>query len=135
MDMYGVCKCFAEAAAHYFAAVEGLSCIAVRIGAFGVHRIEGRPNARDLSVFVSEADMIHLLVRCIEAPNVQFAIAHGVSNNRFKRLDISSARELLGYRPQDDAFQIAGLKLRYTEEWGRKTSGGGGSGGASEPVE
>ncbi len=27
---------------------------------------------------------------------------HGLSNNRFKRLDISDARALVGYDPQDD---------------------------------
>ena len=31
-----------------------------------------------------------------------FAIFHGLSNNTFKRLDISDARELVGYAPEDD---------------------------------
>ena len=43
---YELCKCFAEAAAHYFAAVEGLSCIAVRIGSFESRWLERYPNAR-----------------------------------------------------------------------------------------
>src|SRR4029079_11742471 len=34
LTMYGVSKCFGEASARYFAEVEGLSCIAVRIGAY-----------------------------------------------------------------------------------------------------
>jgi hypothetical protein len=37
---------------------------------------------------------------------VPFAIVHAISNNRFKRLDITSTRELFGYAPQDDAFEI-----------------------------
>ena len=36
------------------------------------------------------------------------------SDNRFKRLDITSTRDLLGYAPQDDAFDIFGDHLR---EW------------------
>jgi hypothetical protein len=32
---------------------------------------------------------------------------HGVSNNQFKRLDISNARQILGYAPEDNAFQIS----------------------------
>jgi hypothetical protein len=41
-----------------------------------------------------------------DVENVQFAIFHGLSDNRFKRLEISSARELVGYDPQDDAAQL-----------------------------
>ncbi len=48
----------------------------------------------------------HLLVCCIETPDLQFAVVHGISNNRFKCLDITSTRDLFGYRPEDDAFEI-----------------------------
>lgn len=33
---------------------------------------------------------------------MRFAIFHGLSDNAFKRLDISDARELVGYAPEDD---------------------------------
>lgn len=65
-----------------------------------------QPNARHLSGYVSEQDLNQLLVRCIEAADVPFARVHAISNNRFKRLDLTSTRELLGYAPQDDAFEI-----------------------------
>jgi len=52
------------------------------------------------------------LVRCVEAADVQFAIVHGISDNRFKRLDLTSTRNLLGYAPQDDAFDIFADHLR-----------------------
>lgn len=32
-------------------------------------------------------------------------IAHGISNNRFKRLDLSETTRVLGYHPVDDAFR------------------------------
>ena len=64
------------------------------------------PNARHLSGYVSERDLNHLLVRCIEAPHLHFAVVYGISNNRFKRLDITSTRTLVEYAPQDDAFEI-----------------------------
>ena len=35
-----------------------------------------------------------------------FAIVYGISNNRFKRVDLTSTRELLEYQPEDDAFEI-----------------------------
>lgn len=111
MNMYGACKCFGEAVASYFARAEGLSSIVLRIGSYDVdgdasNWLRQQPNARHLSGYVSERDLNHLLVHCIEALKVQFAIVHGISNNRFKRLDITSTRDLLGYAPQDDAFEI-----------------------------
>ncbi|HKC76511.1 MAG TPA: hypothetical protein VKF37_20260 [Chloroflexota bacterium] len=53
-------------------------------------------------------------MRCVEDADVQFAIVHGISDNRVKRLDITSTRDLLGYAPQDDAFNNFGDQLR---EW------------------
>ena len=111
MNMYGVSKCFGEAVAAYFAHAEGLSSIVLRIGSYDVNGDASnwrrqQPNARHLSGYVSERDLNLLLVRCIEAPDVPFAIVHAISNNRFKRLDITSTRDLLGYAPKDDAFEM-----------------------------
>ena len=106
-DMYGVCKCFGEAVASYFAYAEGLSSIAIRIGAFDHNHLP----KEYLSVFISRRDLSHLLVQCIETPNIQFALVHGVSNNRFKRIDLTETRELLNYQPQDDAFEIFDIGL------------------------
>lgn len=117
LNMYGACKCFAEATAHCFAATEGLSCIVVRIGTFEAAWVRDSPNARNLSTFISRRDMADLLVRCIETPNVRFAIVHGVSNNRFKFLDLSDTRALLDYHPRDDGFQLYGTNLLYSDAW------------------
>ncbi len=124
VNLYGVSKCFGEAVAAYFAQAEGLSSIVVRIGAYDDGRadnwLRSRPvrresapyvNARELASYVSARDLNQLLVRCIEAPAIGFAIAHGLSENRFKRLDLTATRDLLGYAPQDDAFAIFGDTL------------------------
>jgi NAD(P)-dependent dehydrogenase (short-subunit alcohol dehydrogenase family) len=106
-DLYGVTKCFGEALGRYMAEKEGLSVIALRIGAF-----QPREAARDersvgmMDAFVSRRDLNQLIERCIDAENLQFAIFNGLSNNRFKRLDISDARELVGYDPQDDLTEL-----------------------------
>lgn len=111
-NLYGVSKCFGEALAAYFAFNKGLSSIAIRIGAFEFPEDHETMSARDLSAFLSPTDFCHLLVQCIETSNVQFAIAHGVSDNRFKRLDLSSTRRTFGYEPQDDAFSIYEVPLK-----------------------
>ncbi|MDP9309622.1 MAG: hypothetical protein M3R24_01785 [Chloroflexota bacterium] len=96
-------KCFGEALGRYMAEQEGLSVIALRIGAFQPHaQVRDESAANLLDAWVSRRDLQQLIERCIEVENLQFAIFHGLSNNRFKRLDISDARVLVGYDPQDD---------------------------------
>jgi nucleoside-diphosphate-sugar epimerase len=104
LNMYGVSKCFGEATARYFAEAEGLSCIAVRIGAFEAPWIREEPTREVLSGFISARDLNQLLVRCIEAPTISFAILHGISNNRIKRVSLTETESLLGYGPRDDGF-------------------------------
>jgi uronate dehydrogenase len=135
LNMYGVCKCFTEAAAHCFAAVEGLSCIVVRIGTFEADWVAQCPNARNLSTYVSKRDLSELLVRCIETPDVRYAIVHGVSDNRFKFLDLSDTRALLDYCPHDDAFVLFETSLSYSDQWFDGDLGVGRFTGASKPCE
>jgi nucleoside-diphosphate-sugar epimerase len=109
-DLYGVTKCFGEALCAYYASREGLSCIAIRIGAFGTpEAVQDSSDSRQLTLWVSHRDLSQLLHRCIQAEDeVRFLIVQGVSDNQLKRMDISNAREVLGYAPEDNAFQISG---------------------------
>ena len=106
-DLYGVSKCFGEALARYMAEKEGVSAITIRIGAFQPEEAARKESGIGmLDAWVSRRDLHQLIEKCIDVENVQFAILHGLSNNRFKRLDISDARELVGYDPQDDLTEI-----------------------------
>ena len=111
-DLYGVSKCFGEALARYMAEQEGLSAITLRIGAFQPLEKAREPESVGmLDAFLSRRDLNALIERCIDVENLRFAIFNAVSNNVFKRLDISDARELLGWEPQDDlAAENAQLK-------------------------
>ena len=120
MNMYAVSKAFGEATAHYFAHAEGLSSIAVRIGGFegnAGNTPPNKPSARNQSAFVSKRDLSHLFVQCIEVEDLQFAIVQAVSDNRFKRMDITSTRAQVNYQPQDDAFEKFGIGLQDTDRW------------------
>ena len=102
-DLYGVTKCFGEALGRYMAEQEGLSVIALRIGAFQPIEVARQADSiAMLDAFVSQRDLNQLIERCIDVESLKFAILHGLSDNRFKRLDISDARALVGYQPQDD---------------------------------
>jgi uronate dehydrogenase len=106
---YGAGKVFGEALCSVFSSRYGMSCIAIRIGAY----VEGGllsemigeyPDSVDIAV--TQRDLAELLHRCIIAPaSVDYAIVHGLSGNRFNRLDMTETERLLGYRPVDDAFQ------------------------------
>ncbi len=105
-DLYGVSKCFGEALARYMAEQEGVSAIAVRIGAFQPPEWQRDPaRIGNLDAWVSPRDLTQLFVRCIDDEAIRFAIVHGVSDNRLNRLDLSSARELLGYAPEDAFYR------------------------------
>lgn len=110
-NLYGVSKCYGEALCGYYAAKRGLSTIALRIGAFEFPDRHELTNARDLSAWLSPRDAVHLLQRSVEVEGVQHLIAHGISDNRFKRLDLSETKRVLGYEPQDDAFRQFDLPI------------------------
>jgi nucleoside-diphosphate-sugar epimerase len=120
MNMYAAAKAFGEAMAHYFAHAEGLSCICVRVGAYEGNRQLEKPDGRTLSAFVSKRDLSHLLAQSIEVEDLQFAILHGISDNRFKRMDITSTRAQVDYRPVDDSFQKFEMGITDTERWLRE---------------
>jgi hypothetical protein len=106
-DLYGVSKCFGEALGRYMAEQEGLSVIAIRIGAFQPPEKMARPEGLSLvDCWVSPRDLNQLFDRCIEASHIRWAVVHGLSDNTFNHLDLSDARELLGYQPQDDAMTL-----------------------------
>jgi len=102
-----VTKAFGEALCRYLAEQEGLSCIAIRIGAFQpIERAKRRDALPMMDAWVSRRDLNQLIERCIDAEGVRFAIVHGLSNNRFNRMDITTTCELLGYRPEDDFTEV-----------------------------
>jgi NAD+ dependent glucose-6-phosphate dehydrogenase len=108
-NLYGVTKCFGEALGSYFATQHGLSVIAIRIANFNSFVPGEVHSARDVAAFLSHRDAVQLLVKAIEVENVDFAIVNGVSNNRYKRLTLDESRDVLGYEPEDDAFEILNL--------------------------
>lgn len=121
VNMYGACKAFGEATAHYFAAVEKLSSLVVRIGNYQGNSDSMVADGRRLSAWISERDMNQLIEGCIEAPpELMFGIYQAVSDNRFKRMDITSAREEVGYKPQDDSFVFFGAGIHNGERWYRE---------------
>lgn len=114
-NIYGATKCFGEALGAYFAYTEGLPTIVLRIGAYTFPEEYANFGIEEIDAFLDPDDFNHLLIRCLETPGIKFAIAHAISNNRYKRLDLSETRQLFGYQPKADAFEIFNI-LPRTEQ-------------------
>lgn len=109
---YGASKCYGEALGHYFADKHGMSVLVIRIGGVHGHNTEQPHEPSRVDILVSEADLTQLITRCVEAPEeIRFDIYHGLSDNRFKRLDISHTREVLDYEPEDEAGEELGIPV------------------------
>ena len=112
-NLYGVSKAFGEALGAYYAYQTNVEVIAIRIGAFEYADEWCQLSSRDLSAWSEPDDLSSLILQSIESDltNQPFMIAHGISDNRFKRLDISETKDRLGYDPQADAFKTWNVML------------------------
>ncbi|MEM6764058.1 MAG: SDR family oxidoreductase, partial [Bacteroidota bacterium] len=109
-NLYGVSKCFGESLAAYYAYNHGISAICLRIGAYEFPADFTEMNARDLSAYLHPDDCNQLLEGCIETDNIQYEVLNAISDNRYKRLDITKAIEKVGYQPKADGFSLFDLK-------------------------
>jgi hypothetical protein len=64
---------------------------------------------RDLGAYISPRDLTQLLIRAVEAPNIDnehgvpWQVVYGISNNTRAFWSLVNAREVLGYEPEDDS--------------------------------
>lgn len=116
---YGVSKIFGEALGRLYADRFGMDVICLRIGAVlknddPTTATAGRPfeplpvltleqaRKRLGAVWLSHRDCAQLIQRALDA-KVNWAVVYGISNNPRQMWDLASARELLGYEPEDSA--------------------------------
>ena len=109
-NMYGVSKSCGEALAAYYHYNKGIPVICLRIGAYEFPEDFTEMNTRDLSAYLHPDDFNQLLFACIEKENVDFEILNAISDNRYKRLDITKTIEKVGYEPKADSFELFNLK-------------------------
>ncbi len=115
-SLYGVSKAYGEALGRYYMERHGLRVFCLRIGAVRENDdptvpstnplldldAEGRRN-RMRAVWLSRRDCAELIARCLDVEDVSWAIVYGVSGNPRRFWDLTHARELLGWEPQDAA--------------------------------
>ena len=100
--IYGAGKVFGEALGRFYADRHGLRVICLRVANY---KSEDEPTTYyepGYSRWQRPRDLAQQIWRCIETEDVQFGIFYGVSAGSEKKWDLTNARELLGYEPEDD---------------------------------
>ena len=109
INLYGATKCWGEALARYYSAAHGLSSLCLRFGAVQYPDSEMiHWDHEYVEIIQTLADNARLIAAAVEAgEDVLFGNFHGISDNRYKRLDMTDTKAILNYTPQDDAFEMA----------------------------
>ena len=114
-SLYGVSKAYGEALGRMYMERYGISVFCLRIGAVRASDdptipatsplidldADGKRN-RLRSVWLSRRDCAELIAACLEA-DIDWAVVYGISANERRFWDLTHARELLGWEPQDAA--------------------------------
>ena len=102
VDFYGVSKAFGEILGRMYSSEFGMSVICLRIGPL---LKSNRPEIPShVPNYLSHDDCVQMIDLCLSAPeSLRFDVFYGLSNNRWATRDISHAREVLGYEPQDSS--------------------------------
>ncbi len=114
LNLYGASKAWGEAVGRFYSDMKGMLVYCLRLGAV---TDENEPNIKDsqniiwLQMMLTHRDMLNLFDGCLDTKH-PFVMVHGTSDNVFNRLDISDTKEKLGYKPVDDAFELAGILKR-----------------------
>ena len=108
-NLYGATKVFGEALCHVFSHKYGLSCLAIRIGAY-VSDDKKKTicfTRENYDYVITQRDFMQLVHKCIQAPKkIKFGILSGSSDNKRKYMDLDFTKNLVGYKPRDDAYKI-----------------------------
>ena len=109
INLYGATKCWGEALARCYSAAHGLSALCLRFGAVQHRDSEWiHWDHQYVDIIQTLDDNARLIAAAIEADDdLLFGNFHGISDNRYKRLDMTDTKALLDYAPQDDAFEMA----------------------------
>ena len=99
---YGASKAFGEALGRYYAEVQGMEVISVRLGAVSDDDRPGS-DSRSWVAWLSKRDVAALFRACVERTGIRHEIVYGASANHWKVYDTPSAWKVLGYMPSDNA--------------------------------
>jgi NAD+ dependent glucose-6-phosphate dehydrogenase len=102
-SLYGVSKACGEALARYYVDAFEMSIICLRIGWF----TNQQPSTLSLNpLWISARDLAQVVRLSLQTQRT-FGIYNATSNNPQRQWDLQSARDELGYAPEDDVSAVA----------------------------
>jgi len=106
-NLYGATKVWGEAVARVYADQHGLSCLCVRLGWVGRRDDHGKLAMPDgATAYLTYEDLARAFTACLDAPDdLRFGVFYAASATT-TRVDLTDARDALGYAPRDDAFRL-----------------------------
>ncbi len=109
LDFYGASKAFGESLCSVFSHKYGLSCLAIRIGAYVSNNKANKIcyTREDYGHVISQRDFGQLIHKSILAPKkVRYGILSGISGGKHVHMGLNFTKKLVGYKPEDDVFKI-----------------------------
>lgn len=105
--LYGTSKLWGEGLARHYTDASDLSILCLRISEVTQ---ENRPvETRQFSMWCSYRDLVQMVTKCLAAPEtLRFDIFYVVSNNHWNYRDLTHAREVVGFIPEDEAESFRG---------------------------
>jgi nucleoside-diphosphate-sugar epimerase len=112
-NYYAVSKGFGEDLGRVYSARGWMSVVCLRLGwvalkedmEFMVER-QGEP----MEITITERDCCEIIAHSIEAQGLDFAALQAFSRNAASIRDLSPLKRLIGYVPQDDAFELVAAR-------------------------
>ncbi len=105
---YGAAKLMAERLGKSLSGVFDLTFVALRLGWVqpGANRPETLPDEWNRELWLSDADMVRLFNRAVEADlgDRSFVVVNGMSRNHGTRWDLLDSFDSIGFTPEDDSF-------------------------------
>ncbi len=109
LNYYGATKVFVESMCHVYSATYGLSCFAIRIGAYisdSMLKI-ACPTRSNFDYIISQRDFAQLIYKSIFASkDLKFAILAGSSKSKNEYMDLNETKNLVGYSPIDEGYEM-----------------------------
>ncbi len=106
-SVYAATKLFGEALGRHYHAKHGMEVVLVRMGWFQPYDSELlRTNDKIRRLWLSPDDAAQLYGRAVEQPDVGCVLVFGTSITEHPRTSLKTARDRLGYEPQDNIADI-----------------------------
>ncbi len=101
-NLYGLSKVWGETLGRFYHDKHEMEFVGIRIGAFQPYDSDFLKRGICETIWLSPRDCAQIFERAIETPGVGFLLANATSRTSHPYLSLESARQRLGFEPQDD---------------------------------